>query len=58
MLTRATSRAPFGCCPRCSAILVRVLRFAGEVVTVKCFEDNSLVKAAVDSAGLRPGAGG
>ena len=28
-----------------------VLRFAGEVVTVKCFEDNSLVKAAVDSEG-------
>lgn len=27
-------------------------RFAGPVVTVKCFEDNSLVKAAVDSSGL------
>ena len=26
-------------------------RFAGEVVTVQCFEDNSLVKAAVDSEG-------
>ena len=26
-------------------------RFHGLVVTVKCFEDNSLVKAAVDSAG-------
>lgn len=26
-------------------------RFAGAVMTVKCFEDNSLVKAAVDSAG-------
>jgi regulator of ribonuclease activity A len=26
-------------------------RFHGAVVTVKCFEDNSLVKAAVDSAG-------
>ena len=26
-------------------------RFAGPVVTVKCFEDNSFVKAAVDSAG-------
>ncbi|MCV0440217.1 MAG: ribonuclease E activity regulator RraA [Hydrogenophaga sp.] len=26
-------------------------RFAGPVVTVKCFEDNSLVKAAVDSPG-------
>jgi regulator of ribonuclease activity A len=26
-------------------------RFAGEVSTVKCFEDNSLVKAAVESAG-------
>lgn len=25
--------------------------FAGPAVTVKCFEDNSLVKAAVDSAG-------
>ena len=29
------------------------IKFCGEVVTVKCFEDNSLVKAAVDS----PGAG-
>jgi regulator of ribonuclease activity A len=28
-----------------------VRRFFGPVVTVKCFEDNSLVKAAVDSAG-------
>jgi regulator of ribonuclease activity A len=28
-----------------------VKRFAGEVVTVKCFEDNSLVKAAVESEG-------
>ncbi|MDZ4279536.1 MAG: ribonuclease E activity regulator RraA [Hydrogenophaga sp.] len=28
-----------------------VRRFSGPVVTVKCFEDNSLVKAAVDSAG-------
>jgi regulator of ribonuclease activity A len=27
-------------------------KFCGSVVTVKCFEDNSLVKAAVDSAGL------
>lgn len=26
-------------------------RFCGPVVTVKCFEDNTLVKAAVDSAG-------
>lgn len=26
-------------------------RFAGPVATVKCFEDNSLVKAAVDSPG-------
>lgn len=28
-----------------------VSTFAGPVVTVKCFEDNSLVKAAVDSPG-------
>ena len=26
-------------------------KFCGAVVTIKCFEDNSLVKAAVDSAG-------
>ena len=26
-------------------------KFCGPVVTIKCFEDNSLVKAAVDSAG-------
>ena len=28
------------------------LKFAGPVSTVKCFEDNTLVKAAVDSPGL------
>ena len=28
-----------------------VQKFCGEIVTIKCFEDNSLVKAAVDSAG-------
>jgi regulator of ribonuclease activity A len=27
-------------------------KFCGPVVTIKCFEDNSLVKAAVDSCGL------
>ena len=27
-------------------------KFCGPVVTVKCFEDNTLVKAAVDSAGF------
>jgi len=27
------------------------LKFAGPVATVKCFEDNTLVKAAVDSPG-------
>jgi regulator of ribonuclease activity A len=29
----------------------QVKKFAGPVVTVKCFEDNTLVKAAVDSIG-------
>lgn len=29
-----------------------VVSFCGPVVTVKCFEDNSLVKAAVDGSGL------
>ena len=28
-------------------------KFCGEIVTVKCFEDNSLVKAAVNSVGRR-----
>lgn len=28
-----------------------VPKFSGPIVTIKCFEDNSLVKAAVDSAG-------
>ncbi|OOG53020.1 ribonuclease E activity regulator RraA [Polaromonas sp. C04] len=28
-----------------------VRRFSGPAITIKCFEDNSLVKAAVDSAG-------
>lgn len=27
-------------------------KFAGPVVTIRCFEDNALVKAAVDSSGL------
>lgn len=30
----------------------RVQKFFGPVVTVKCFEDNALVKAAVDSPGV------
>jgi len=30
----------------------QVRKFAGPVVTVKCFEDNTLVKAAVDSVGF------
>lgn len=29
----------------------KLLRFGGPVVTVRCFEDNSLVKAAVESPG-------
>jgi len=29
----------------------KIVKFAGPVSTVKCFEDNSLVKAAVESAG-------
>ena len=29
-----------------------VLKFCGPVTTIKCFEDNSLVKAAVDSPGF------
>jgi regulator of ribonuclease activity A len=30
-----------------------VKKFSGEVVTIKCFEDNSLVRAAVSSPGMR-----
>ena len=33
----------------------QVRKFAGPVVTVKCFEDNTLVKAAVDSPGFFDG---
>lgn len=29
-----------------------LVKFSGPVITVKCFEDNSLVKAAVDGSGL------
>lgn len=29
-----------------------IQKFSGPVVTVKCFEDNSLVKAAVDGSGI------
>ena len=35
-----------------------VRKFCGPVVTVKCFEDNSLVKAAVDSIGFEETANG
>jgi regulator of ribonuclease activity A len=35
-----------------------VRKFFGPVVTVKCFEDNSLVKAAVDSVGFEESAAG
>lgn len=34
-----------------------VRKFCGPVVTVKCFEDNSLVKAAVESVGFEDAAG-
>lgn len=33
-------------------------RFCGPVVTIRCFEDNSLVKAAVDSSGIEQTAAG
>jgi regulator of ribonuclease activity A len=36
----------------------QVRKFAGPVVTVKCFEDNTLVKAAVDSSGFMEGPNG
>jgi regulator of ribonuclease activity A len=36
----------------------QVRKFAGPVVTVKCFEDNTLVKAAVDSPGFVDGPNG
>ena len=36
----------------------QVRKFAGPVETVKCFEDNTLVKAAVDSVGYIDGPGG
>ena len=48
--TRPTPAAPFACCRRCFATSA-VERFCGQVVTVKCFEDNSPVKAAVESPG-------
>jgi regulator of ribonuclease activity A len=35
-----------------------VKRFCGRVVTVKCFEDNTLVKAAVDACGWETTAAG
>jgi len=65
-MTLPTARADFATCDLCDAHkdgqTLRVLppvfkdygarrRFCGPVSTVKCFEDNSLVKAAVDSPG-------
>ena len=51
MPTRATATARFVCCRRCFATSVAKLQFQGPVSTVKCFEDNTLVKAAVESPG-------
>jgi len=66
MTTMLTAPAAFATCDLCDTHkdgqALRVLppvfrdygarhRFCGPVSTVKCFEDNSLVKAAVDSAG-------
>jgi regulator of ribonuclease activity A len=65
-MTSTTDLAPFATCDLCDAHKgdesLRVLppvfrdfgarrRFCGPVATIKCFEDNSLVKAAVESPG-------
>lgn len=44
--------APSAYCPRYGRDFGGISAFSGPVSTVQCFEDNSLVKAAVDSPGL------
>ena len=50
--TRADSARRSSSCRRSFATSAAFARFAGAVATVKCFEDNSLVKAALDEPGL------
>lgn len=45
------SSGPFRVLPPVFSDFGAVKKFSGPVVTVKCFDDNSLVKAAVDSDG-------
>ena len=49
--TRARSARPSSSCRRSSSATARWPAFGGTVATVKCFEDNSLVKAALDEPG-------
>ena len=50
---KADSSGEFRVLPPVFKDFGQVKKFSGPVVTVKCFEDNSLVKAAVDSPGWR-----
>jgi regulator of ribonuclease activity A len=52
---KADSTGDFRVLPPVFKDFGRVTKFAGPVVTVKCFEDNTLVKAAVDSSGFVDG---
>lgn len=51
MHTKTTPQVISGYCP-CFRDFGAIRKFCGPVVTVKCHEDNTLVKAAVDSPGF------
>ena len=51
MPTRAMTRAPFRVLPPVFREFGAKPRFAGPVVTVKCFEDNTPVKRALEGPG-------
>ena len=48
--TKPMTAVHSGCCPRLSSLRWQGA-FCGPVATVKCFEDNTLVKAALDTPG-------
>ncbi len=50
---KADSSGDFRVLPPVFKDFGQVKKFSGPVVTIKCFEDNSLVKAAVDAQGWR-----
>ena len=55
---KADSSGDFRVLPPVFKDFGQVKKFSGPVVTIKCFEDNSLVKAAVDATDIGGGGWG